>query len=84
MVKRLHLIVNNFMSHKEEWNNLKLPILFENIDNAESMQVQLSGFSSTEEKYINLKREKRDDIVLVPKSNIDFGVTDMKITGIGI
>lgn len=82
--EKITFIVNNFMSHKEEWNNLKLPILFENIDNnAESMQVQLSGFSSTEEKYINLKREKRDDIVLVPKSNIDFGVTDMKITGIG-
>lgn len=82
--EKITFIVNNFMSHKEEWNNLKLPILFENIDNnAESMQVQLSGFSSTEEKYINLKREKRDDIVLVPKSDIDFGVTDMKITGIG-
>lgn len=80
--EKITFIVNNFMSHKEEWNNVKLPIAFEEIENnKETMQVQLTGFSSAEEKYMHLAINEIDNTVIVPKSNIDFGVTDMKITG---
>ena len=29
--EKITFIVSNFMSHKEEWNNIKLPVLFEEI-----------------------------------------------------
>ena len=82
--KKITFIVNNFMSHKKEWENIKFPISFEDIDNnTETMQVRLSGFGSDEEKYMNLNPNEINNTVLVPKRDIDFGVTDMKITGIG-
>lgn len=84
--EKITFIVNNFMSHKEKWDNIKLPISLEDIDdnNTETMQVQFSGFSSEEEKYIKLNQNNEiNNTVLAPRTDIDYGVTDMKITGIG-
>lgn len=82
--EKITFTVENFMSHKDSWKDIKLPLSFEEINNnKEIMQVVLTGFSSAEEKYMYQGLNEISNAVIVPESNIDFGVTDMKITGIG-
>ena len=83
--EKLTFRLNNFISHKDIWENIHLPINFKDNKVLETTEIkQFTGFSSTEEKYYNLGIDKIDHTVISPKYKIDFGVTDMKITGIGI
>lgn len=78
--KKLTFMLNNFMSHKQEWNNIKLPIATEQIENnIKTKKVRLTGKSVTNYEYIFNNNE---ELVIAPNKEIDFGVTDMKITGI--
>lgn len=79
--EKITFMLNNFMSHKQKWNDIKLPLELENINYKETRKVQLSGFSTSNDKYRNLANTMEEQ-VLVPQYNIDFGVTDMEITGI--
>ena len=80
--EKLTFMMSNFMSHKEKWNDIKLPILTEQLENnVKTKKVWLSGFSSTNDKYINIYN-KNEALVIEPNKDIDFGVTDMRITGI--
>lgn len=80
--EKLTFRMNNFMSHKKEWNNIELPISTEQADNeTKTENVLLSGFSTTNEKYKN-KYNKNEGVVIVPNIDIYFGVTNMNITGI--
>ena len=79
--EKITFLLNNFMSHKQEWNDIKIPLELEDINNKETRKVQLSGFSTLNDKYRNLAN-RMEEQVLVPQYNIDFGVTNMQITGI--
>ena len=80
--KKLTFMLNNFMSQKQEWNDIKLPISTEQIENnIETKKVWLTGKSATNDKYEYIFN-KNEELVIVPNEEIDFGVTDMKITGI--
>lgn len=80
--EKLTFKMSNFISHKEEWNGVKLPISLEQIEsNIEKQKVRIAGFSATNNKYENMY-DKDEEIVIVPNKDIEFGVTDMTITGI--
>lgn len=80
--EKLTFTVKNFISHKKEWNKIKLPITFEELNlNKETMKVGITGFASAEEKYKNIGIFDIDNRVLVPNREVDFGVKDMKLTG---
>ena len=80
--EKLTFKMSNFISHKEEWNNVKLPIEIEQIEsNVEKQKVTVAGFSTTNNKYENMYNNN-EEIVIKPNKNIEFGVTDMTITGI--
>lgn len=80
--EKITFMMSNFMSHKKEWNNIVLPISTSQIDNnIEIKKVWLNGQSTTNDKY-NYIFNKNEEFVIVPNKDIDFGVTDMNITGI--
>lgn len=81
--EKLTFIMSNFISHKEEWKEIKLPISTEQIEeNIEKQKVFLNGFSTRNKKYENMYKQN-NEIVIMPNKDIEFGVTDMTITGIG-
>lgn len=74
--------MSNFISNKEEWNGVKLPISLEQIEsNIEKQKVRIAGFSTTNKKYENIY-DKDEETAIIPNKDIEFGVTDMTITGI--
>lgn len=80
--EKLTFMMSNFISHKEEWKEIKLPISTEQIDkNIEKQKVFLNGFSTRNKKYENMYNPN-NEIVIMPNKDIEFGVTNMTITGI--
>lgn len=84
--EKLTFMMSNFISHKEEWKEIKLPISVEQIEeNIEKQKVFLAGFSTRNKKYENMYENvhnQNKEIVIMPNKDIEFGVTEMAITGI--
>jgi len=80
--EKLTFEMSDFVSQKEEWNGVKLPITLEQIESdIEKQKVRIAGFSTTNNQYENMY-DKDEEIVIKPNKDIEFGVTDMTITGI--
>lgn len=80
--EKITFMLSNFMSHKKEWNNIALPISTMELDNdVKTNKLYISGKSTTNNKYNYIFNEK-EQVVISPNKEIDFGVTDMKVTGI--
>ena len=83
--EKLTFMMSNFISQKKKWDEIKLPISTDQVENnIETTKMWLSGFSTTNDKYENMYiiNEKNEESVILPNKDIDFGVTDMSITGI--
>ncbi len=78
--EKITFMLSNFISHKKEWDEIKLPISTEQPEsNIKTKKIELTGFSTTNDIYMLNKNEEN---VIIPNKDIDFGVTDMRITGI--
>ena len=74
--------MSNFISKKKKWNEIKLPISTEQAEsNVKTHRIELTGFSTTNDKCKNMLN-KNEENVIMPNKDVDFGVTDMRITGI--
>lgn len=83
--EKLTFTIRNFMSHKKEWKNIELPISTEQAENdIKTKKVKLNGIAVTNSKYKYMlnKYTQDEELVIIPNKEIDFGVTDMTITGI--
>ena len=80
--EKLTFMMNNFISHKKKWEEIKLPISTEQAEsNIKTQRIWLSGISTINDKYKYLYNQN-EELVIIPNKDIDFGVNDMSITGI--
>lgn len=80
--EKLTFMMSNFISHKKKWDEIKLPISTKQIEsNIKTQKIGISGFSTTNDKY-QYKFKQYEEDVIIPNKDIDFGVNDMRITGI--
>ena len=81
--EKLTFMMSNFISQKQKWDEIKLPISAEQVDaNTKTKKIWLSGFSTSEVKNEDTYKVKNEELVIESNKDIDFGVTDMRITGI--